>query len=222
MAKGPKVTFELDKMTPGASIQSTFLGGEKKEVIPVEAQSCSDFADLGDGQYAFLCDFNKITFLTYDQINGDISQKTVLELDSTGAGYNCSSIGTSSSKSSVYVLCFATDAESEFPKLSIITAEPTLPSIKQTFNLTQTQEQNLKNTSSLTVINLKVGDVSSDVLYAYEPSEAGNVRLFQFTADQDGAVSGGTYFVAGTNITSVDAEAKLILIRQIEDQTIMF
>ena len=155
---------------------------------------------INENDYVFLCNKNRIGFVTYEKTNGAVTSKKGISL---GADYECQALSSSPAKGRGYVACLKTGTTT----LALIKLDLELKEVSGTpFEIEQTNVDHvIKNNLKVLVDDYTYSDIPDTLIYIYEDATGSNTVRFRLVKDKDVLINGGFYSKeSGTTTNLVD------------------
>ena len=217
-------SFELDIFTTGNNIKfdatsdvkddpmanlikvSTFQPQGSPSEIALNYSKCSSYSQgLTEGDYAFVCDSNKILFASFDRHNGAVDNTTLVDLMDDVQCHSIKASTKSERRGKVYVVC--TD------KNNSILVYPIDTEVKIRLDpLTITQKvesQTLTKDLKIMIDDLEYDKGVDTILYIWENHSASSKSRFRLVRDRGGLQDGGFYSTEYDSATGL-ADGQLV------------
>lgn len=192
-AEGNKINFEVTsdyELGGGFLLQSTFMPNGQVSELKNKVETCHAYTTgHQENEYVFLCDKNKLSFQTFNSVNGAVEKDTVVDLSSDGV--DCHSIKTSSRNSKVFAVC------SKGNNIYLYAVDPLLPAKPKAFVIEQSEavpNQILSKNLRILVDDYTYDNIVDTIIYVYEENNGkANVGFRLLKYKSGGFVSGGFY-----------------------------
>lgn len=192
-SEGNKIEFEVSsdlESGRGFLLLSTFSPNGQPSDLQNKIQTCTTYtAGHRENEYVFLCDKNKLSFQTFNILNGAVEKDTLVDLSADEV--ECHTVRTSPRNFKIFALCTKADS------LYLYAFDAVLPDKPKPFVIEQPDTaptQRLSRNLRLLVDDYTYDNVLDTVLYIYEENSQKDSPSFRLVKYKSGTFISGGYF----------------------------